>query len=190
MHRSVVLVAAWVGAGAAAVTLATAGVSMVGNQVTGSRPSPLSADEVRRELEAAEVANPSTNATDPGTGPTTTLGEPSAAGVSTTTTTRPGTAPSTRPGSSPTAAPSGPTTTTSEPVELRTYSLVGGTATLRFSPSGVTLVDAVPAAGYATEIEAVHDNGIRVEFESEDRRSRVEGWWDAGPRDQTDESAT
>lgn len=188
MRRSVLLVAAWLGAGAAAVVLATAGVSMVGNQVTGSRPSPLSADEVRRELEASEPSSTATGSTDPST-TTTSLATPAGADATTSTTVRSGTV-TTRPGTSPTTAPPAATTTTAEPVELRTYSLVGGTATLRFAPSGVSLVDAVPAAGFSTEIEPTHTNGIRVEFENEGHRSRVEGWWDGGPRDATEESSS
>lgn len=189
MRRSFLFVAAWLGAGVAAVALATAGVSMVGNQVTGSRPSPLSADEVRQELEARDLSTTTstTGPTEPST--TTSLGAPSGGEATTEATPRSGTA-TTRPGTSPTTAPPAPTTTTAEPVELRTYSLVGGTATLRFAPSGVSLVDAVPAAGFSTEIEPTHSNGIRVEFENESHRSRVEGWWDGGPRDATEESSS
>ena len=64
----------------------------------------------------------------------------------------------------------------------RSYDLVGGTATLRFSPSGVTVVVATPGAGFTVDIGESHGGGARVEFESDDHRSRLDGWWDGGPR--------
>lgn len=184
VRRTITYVAVWFAAGVGAVSLGTAAVSMVGNQVTGSRPSPLSADEVRAELSGDSG---STTTTVPGAVPTSTV--PPAVTGSTTSPTP--TAPTTT-----TAAPSGTggtspaTTTTTRPApppETRTYSLVGGTATLRFTASGVTVVVANPNAGYSVEGESTHDNGVRVEFRSEDHRSRVEGWWDGGPRDEVRE---
>jgi hypothetical protein len=58
---------------------------------------------------------------------------------------------------------------------------------LRFAPTGVTVVVASPNAGYAVDVEGTHGNGVRVEFRSEEHRSRVEGWWDGGPQDDTEE---
>lgn len=71
--------------------------------------------------------------------------------------------------------------------ETRTYALVGGTVSLRFEPSGVTVAFANPAGGFDVEVEEEHGNGVRVEFESESHRSRVTGWWDGGPRDEVDD---
>jgi hypothetical protein len=68
-----------------------------------------------------------------------------------------------------------------------TYNLVGGTATLRFSASGVTVVAAVPNAGFSAAVSQTHGTGKRVEFESDDHRSRVEGWWDGGAQDEVRE---
>jgi hypothetical protein len=56
--------------------------------------------------------------------------------------------------------------------------------TLHFSPKGVTVVLARPAAGYAYSVEDEHGDGIRVEFRGERGRSRVDAWWEDGPRDQ------
>lgn len=180
MRKSLLLVAVWLLAGAGALAAATVGVSTVGNQVTGDRPAPLSAAQVREELQAAATSSPTTSTS-----------------VSATTSTLPGATTT----AAPTTVPPGggfPTTTTtaggaaaaagsSEDSEVRTYSVVGGTATLRFTPSGVTVVAATPDPGFAVSIEAEESNGIKVEFENDDVRSRVTGWWDGGPRDEVRE---
>lgn len=179
MRKTIVYVAAWFAAGLGAVALASAGVAVVGNQVTGSRPSPLSADEVRSEL-AAE-ATPATAA------PDTTTSTTPGADVTATTAGSPATTPASRPATSPPATASPPTTNPQVPSEAWTYTLTGGTTTLQFEPSGVTMLVATPNAGYSVEVDPTHDNGIRVEFRSDAHRSRVEGWWDGGPRDEVDE---
>lgn len=170
MRRMITYVAVWLIAGATAVTLASVAVSTVGNQVTGSRPSPFSADEVRAELAGGDE--------------TTTTAPPDG-----TATTLPPVATSTTAGGSPTTAPHVPTTTTAPamPAEIRTYNLIGGTATLRFEPSGVTVQEATPKPGYSVEIEPDESNGWQVTFDSESHRSRVEGWWAGGPQDEVDE---
>lgn len=172
-------VASWLAAGAGAVALAGTGVSAVGNQVTGSRPSPLSANEIRRELTAS---HPITSTTDPDAGTTTVASSSS----TTTSTSVEGT-----------GTPAGPrtagaTTTTSTtaagPVAVtRTYALKGGTVTLDFAPSGVTYRGPTPRSGFNVSVEEEEDGGIRVEFSNETHRSRVTGWWDGGPRDEVRE---
>lgn len=183
MRKTITYVAVWFAAGVGAVTLGTAAVSLVGNQVTGSRPAPLSADEVRSELSgdagSATTTSPdaSTTSTVPPGGststtrvePTTSTSAPSGPGGTTPTTLR---TPSTQP--------------TSQP-ETRTYSLEGGTATLRFEASGVTVQEATPRPGYSVEVEPDHGNGWQVRFDSASHKSTVEGWWDAGPRDEVRE---
>ena len=86
-----------------------------------------------------------------------------------------------------TAAPPLPTegSTPAAPpaAETRTYNLTGGTASLRFTPAGVEVVFANPAAGFSVEVEPEHGNGVKVEFESGSHESRVDGWWDGGPID-------
>lgn len=185
MRRTLFYVASWFAAGVGAVALATVGVSMVGRQVTTTgRPAPLSAEEVRSELEAETV----TTTTAPGAATPTLPGGPGAA----TTTTRPGAEAATTtvpPGSGGSVSP--PTTAAPAPAPvLRTYALVGGTVTLSFSSSGVTPNTPTPNPGFTVEVTPTHDNGVRVEFrsDSDDRRSRVEGWWDGGPQDEVDES--
>lgn len=167
--RRSLLVLAWLLGGIAAVALATAAVSRVGNEVTGDRPSPLSADEVAAELAAeatGTTSGPPGAATPPDAGTASSLPPPSTA-LAPPTTTAP-----------PTTEPAG---------EVRTYALVGGTATLRFAPAGVTVVTANPNPGYQVELEPAHGSGVEVSFEGNHHKSQVEGWWDGGPRDQVEE---
>lgn len=170
MRRPALLVAAWLVGGLLAVVLASAAVGRVGNQVTGDRPAPLSAADVRDEL-AAEAAG--TTSTTAAAG----AEEPAPPTTATTSTTAPVAA--TTPG--PTEAPAGAD-------ETRTYPLVGGTATLRFSPAGVTVVAANPNPGFSVEVEQ-EGTGLEVAFRSDSHRSKVEAWWDGGPRDSVDEES-
>ena len=66
----------------------------------------------------------------------------------------------------------------------RTFTLTGGTATVRFTPDGVAVISAVPAAGYDTDVDDDDDGEgrTRIEFESDDHRSRLEVWWDGRAR--------
>jgi hypothetical protein len=174
VRRTLAFVALWFLAGAAATTVAWLGVSTVSDQLSGSgsHPDPLSADEI-----AAQATGASTSTT-VGTSTTTT---------STTSTTVPsGGTTTTTTVSTPTTQVAPPTTAPPAPV-TRSYDLVGGSATLRFTASGVTVVVATPRPGFTVEISDSHSNGKRVEFESDDHRSRLEGWWDGGPQDEVRE---
>jgi hypothetical protein len=172
VRRTVTFVALWLLAGAAAATVAWLGVSSVSDELAGSssHPDPLSDEEIRAEL--AEAAS------------TTTSAPPTSVTIPTTTTTTRGT--------TPTSAPP-PATTTSAPPSVaattRSYDLVGGTVTLRFSPSGVSVVVATPAPGFSVELGSTHGTGKQVEFEGEGHKSEVEGWWDGGPQDEVREDA-
>jgi len=173
MRRTIGFVALWFFAGAVATTVAWLGVSTVSDQLagSGSHPDPLSADEIR-DL-AATPGTSTTGAPDP-TGSTTTTSPPTR-GTSTPSTTA--------------VTPPPPTTGPPQPVQpvTRSYDLEGGTATLRFSPAGVTVVVASPAPGFTVDVGTSHDGGARVEFESDDHRSRLDGWWDGGPQDEVRE---
>lgn len=85
-------------------------------------------------------------------------------------------------------SPSPTPTSTSQQSELRSYQVVGGSVTLRFSPAKVEVVSVSPNPGFRVEIE---DEGyeLRVDFESETHRSRVKGWWENGPRDEVKEES-
>ena len=165
-------VALWLLAGAAAATVAWLGVSSVSDELAGSssHPDPMSAEEIRAQVAAAPSTTSST--------PTSTVAVP----VTTTTTS----------GATPTTQQPGVTSTTiarSVAATTRSYDLIGGTVTLRYSPAGVSVVVATPAPGFSVELGDSHDTGKKVEFEGEGHKSQVEGWWDGGPQDEVREEA-
>ena len=182
MRRTLTGIGLWVGAAIIAVVVAFQGVNVVGDQVTDERPAALAASDIEDRLADAS---------------TSTTGTPtSSASLPTTTTAAPDSVPSTD--VAPPPPTSGPTptspetvvpapTSTSPAAETRTYELVGGTAVLRFSPSGVEVVFATPNPGFSVEEEPEHGNGVKVEFESESHESRVDGWWDGGPQERVRE---
>lgn len=89
-------------------------------------------------------------------------------------------------GSSPSPLP----TTTAAAIETRSYDLVGGTVTVRFSAAEVELVSASPADGFALRpVEQEGPTDIRVEFRRTDDtwRSRLRATWDGGPEERIDE---
>lgn len=174
--KAAVYIGAWLFAGVAAVTAATIGVSMVGEQVTAERPAPLSATQVRDEL-AIDTAPSVTSSMSADEDSSDRAATASGDDASTTTAPSDHTAPANA--DHPPAA--GPVETT------RTYSLVGGTAILRFAPTGVTVVTATPNHGYSVDVEQEHGNGVKVEFESDAHESRVDGWWADGPVDRVRE---
>jgi hypothetical protein len=69
---------------------------------------------------------------------------------------------------------------------IRTFTLTGGTVTVRFSPDEVAVLSAVPTSGFETDVDA-DDGRTRVEFESDRHQSRLSVWWDGGPRHRIDE---
>jgi hypothetical protein len=69
----------------------------------------------------------------------------------------------------------------------QTFETTGGTATVRFSPGGVEVLGAVPAAGFAADVEAEDDGSTRVDFESDHHRSRLKVWWQDEPRHEVEE---
>jgi len=193
----------WLGAAALAVLLAWQGVARVGTGITDRAPRPLSAEDARAALgavpgaPAAGVPGPAP-AAEPSPGPAP-GGDNSGVATATTTTrprpavtppsTRPpvSTPPSTRPAA---PAPSSPAAPAAGSV-VRTYNLVGGSATLRFDPSGtVTVVWADPSPGYRVEVDNRSDGGVRIRFDGSSHRSEVEAWWDNGPQDRVDESGS
>jgi hypothetical protein len=174
MRRTIGFVALWLAAGVAATTVAWLGVSTVRDELAGSQshPDPLSAEEISDELAAA---------------PSTTLLEDAPTVSSTTTTVA---SPSSTTTTTTVVAPA-PPTTVAPPDEsvVRSYDLVGGDVTFRFSPSGTTVVVASPASGFTTEVGDSHSGGATVEFESESHKSRIDAWWDGGPQTEVREEA-
>jgi hypothetical protein len=66
--------------------------------------------------------------------------------------------------------------------ETQTFRVTGGSAALRFSPAGVTLLWATPDPGYEVRQEPGDRDGLRVEFEGASAESRIDAWWDGEPR--------
>lgn len=106
-----------------------------------------------------------------------------------------GTATPTGDGGTPTT--SAPTATTSAPPTSvpavtpvhRPYTVTGGTAVLSFSPEGVSPVSAVPSTGYTVRSTPHDSGGWRIEFEGPAGRSRIDAWWDGGPRESVEDAA-
>jgi hypothetical protein len=144
------------GAAWALAAAVAAGVAWAGIGVVGDQVT----DERPAPLSAAEVASrldePAPETTEPGPGSTTATSAPSAG------------APSTTVGG-----------------ETKTYDLTGGSVSVRFSPSGVTLLWARPHDGFEVDTDA--NDRVRVEFESDTHESRLEAWWQGGPRQEVEE---
>ena len=185
MKRTVALSALWVVVAVAAVTVAWQGVAVVGDQVTDERPAALAASDIEDRLAGATTT---TSGTDTST-TSSTSSAPSTSTVDSSTSTSPENTTTTAVRSTPATSTTSSPATTSAAGETRTYNLVGGTASLRFLPSGVEVVFANPAPGFTVEIEPEHVNGVKVEFESPTHESRVDGWWEGGPVDRVREKS-
>jgi hypothetical protein len=156
MRRLLTLTGAWLAAAIVAAGVAWQGVRLVGDQVTDDRSPSLTEEEIDAMVAAA-------TSEDAG----------GAANASTTT-------PTTSVPTSGSAAPSEP------PPEVRAWDLTGGSVSLRFAPSGVTVEYAQPRTGYQVRSQPSDDGGIRVEFDGPEGRSRIEGWWADGPQFEID----
>lgn len=77
--------------------------------------------------------------------------------------------------------PSSETATQPPEPATTTFAMTGGTATVRFAPGEVAVLSAVPSRGFETDVDN-EDGRVRVEFRSDDHRSRLEVWWDGAPR--------
>lgn len=186
MRKTVPFLAVWFLAGLGAVAVGSAGVSLVSRQVTDQRPAPLTPDQVEALVHEEATAT---------TAPTTTTSTTTVTVPPPTSVVPPTTAPGDPGGGTVATVPpptqvTPPTTQAPPPPPApsnKTYDLVGGTVTLRFSAAGVTVLAATPKPGFSVEVSSAHDNGKRVEFENDDHRSRVDAWWDGGPRDEVRE---
>ncbi|MDW3179274.1 MAG: hypothetical protein R8J94_17900 [Acidimicrobiia bacterium] len=122
------------------------------------------ADDAQRSLEAAA----STIAPTATTGSTTATTSPLSSAESTST------VPSTS--STTTVAPQ-----SSSPEQIRTFNLVGGTTAISFSSTAVEVLWATPNPGFDVEIKP-GSSSVRVEFESNEHKSRIDAWWSDGPQ--------
>jgi hypothetical protein len=149
--RTAGLVVLWGVGVAVAVAVASAGVDVVGDEIIEPAPA----------ISVASIGS--------------TTGQPGAveAGGSTTT--------GGDGGSGDPALDRSPGTSAPAAGQTMTFSVVGGTAVIEFSPSAVEVKWATPAPGYDVDTEP-EDGGVKVEFESEERRSRIDAWWAGGPQ--------
>ena len=183
------LAAGWAAVTLVATLVAWRGVTVVADEVTESRPSSLSDDEV------AQGAGDTTTSTAPAqtssTTATTTSGSPAPPGPQPSAPGNPATpAPTAAPTTSPpaTAPPPSPPAPSSE---TRTFDLVGGTVVVQFHGNGtVGLVSSQPKPGFERELHDAGPEKIDVEFESETHKSRLVARWEAGsPRGDVQEEA-
>lgn len=130
-------------------------------------PTTAPADDAQRSLEAVTTTN----------APTVTTG-------STAATTAPLSSPEST--SSTSSVPSTSSTTTVAPQttsaeQIRTFNVVGGTTAISFSGNAVEVLWATPNPGFDVEIKP-GSSSVRVEFESNEHKSRIDAWWSDGPQ--------
>jgi hypothetical protein len=130
----------------------------------------------------AGPARPSTSL--PAAASTPAGGTPSNAGATAATPT----APTATAGATTTRAAPATTTTAAlaptapAPAVTRTVSARGGTATIRLGSDEVVVVAATPNAGYTARVSRRSVTSVRVEFERDGARSRIDAWWDTEAR--------
>lgn len=174
VKRGAAFVAGWVVLTALAVVMAWQGVRFAQDEVTGERRNVLTAADIQEALAPAATAT-----TTAGTSGRSTSSTTSASGSTATTG---GTTPSV-------TAPTTAATSGSLAPVTRTYTMVGGTAQIRFTATSVTIVYARPAAGFEIDDESEDGTTVRVRFRSDTHESRLEAWWDGGPHDSVQEKA-
>jgi hypothetical protein len=175
VRRSLGMLVVWFLGTFLAAFVAWQGIAVVADAVTGDRPGDLTGDDVAAALAAASAAS-----TAPGGSASTTTSAP--AGSVTTASTA-----TTAPAGTATTAPTTSSPPATAEASTRNYSLVGGTVTVRFSPTAVTVISAVPRNGYSVELEQEGPTQVSVRFESDDHESRLDAYWSDGPRDEVEE---
>ncbi|GHA07017.1 hypothetical protein GCM10010372_02730 [Streptomyces tauricus] len=160
--RTLLALAGWTAAAAAATLTGLAAVEIIGDGITGSSDgTTLSSEQVERQLDAAKASASS----GPGGGSTTTT--PSA--TPTTETTTPG----------PTSTPPSPSTSTTAPAatatEVRkTFSAPGGTAIATCEGTTVRLLSWAPAQGYGVKSADPGPDDEHAEVRFEGTAGKVE----------------
>lgn len=194
MRPSVLVVAGWVTATVAVTGVAVAGVQIVSSRVVEPLPPIAAADPSTPPSPTPSVSDPSPTplVIDPTVSESPDPGQ-TVSPRPTTTPPRPTSSPSPTSTPTPTTSPTDDDDDDDEPTasELRSYSVVGGSVTLRFSPGKVEVVSVQPNPGFSVDIEGDGTAEASVKLESESHESRVKGWWEAGhgPRDEVREDA-
>lgn len=133
------------------------------------------ADSVTSELVAPTTA-PADDARSLEAGAATTAPTTSTTGSTAATTVPLSSAAPTSSTSSTTVAPS-----TSSAEQVRTFNLIGGTTAISFSSTALEVLWATPNPGFDVEIQP-GSSSVRVEFESNEHKSRIDAWWSDGPQ--------
>lgn len=195
MRPSLLVIAGWVTATVAVTGVAVAGVQIVSNRVVEPLPPIAAAEPTTSDVQSVgETPSPSSPPSESSPSPAVTSPSPTSSPTPTSTS-----APTSSPTSTSTPTPTTSPTTDddddddeeSTASELRSYSVVGGSVTLRFSPGKVEVVSVQPNPGFTVDIEGDGTAEASVRLESETHESRVKGWWEAGhgPRDEVREDA-
>ena len=209
--KAVTLVLLWLLASAAAIGVAWSGVGVLDDDLVAPAPAvviaegevgliseslddaDLAASGGRSTLEATGQSMSTTTSTSTTATTAETAATPSIATTATTSgTTNSATTRASASSSASTSATSMPATTTAttpqpEQFETKTFPLVGGVTSIRFSPSETKVLWATPNPGFEVRIEPESD-GVKVEFRSDDHRSRLDAWWENGPRHEIQEN--
>lgn len=113
------------------------------------------------------------------TTPTTTIRRTTTTRATTTTTSA--TTTTRRTTTSTTTSTSTTTTAPQPPPQTKTFDSTGGKAAIHFSAGDVEVLWATPKPGFTVTVD---DGGtsVRVEFESDQHESRIDGWWQDGPQ--------
>ena len=203
--KQIGFVALWLIATCTAVAVAWAGVSVVDDEIVDPAPAREIAAAVAAGSSAIATSNPEADgAAATTTAPssdrpgndtpattTTTRSVPTVTAPPTPTVTSPPTPTTPSPATTapPPVSPSTTTTTTvAAPAQTQQFNLVGGSTAISFSATGVTVLWANPNPGFDVDIEP-ESPGWKVEFRSDDHRSRIDVWWSGGPRHEIREEA-
>lgn len=183
MKRKIRIGAAWLGATALSVLIASAAVAGIRDRVvetpvalglptTTSTTVPLDPSTSTTIADVPTTALPSTTSTTTSTTEPPDVTVTTVAGSPVTTTTEPPAATTT------TTAP--PQTTTTFAVTHKTYDMVGGTVILAIGDSEVTLVSATPRPGFSADYEHTGPDEVEIKFVSGDHKSKLEAHWEDG----------
>ena len=165
MNRKLMYGVAWLAATMVAVVIASAAVGTVRSE--SEQPSATSPYFNTSTTVATDQSSTTSTGTPGSTSTTSSTAPSSGSSTSTTVTTLPGSTSST-------------SVTTTTPTSPKTYTLAGGTVTIAANDPTVTLVGAVPKAGFTVDVEHTGPDEVRVEFESENHESSFRAEWEDG----------
>ncbi len=185
MKRYMSIGAAWLGATALSVLIASAAVAGIRDRVVEApvaigiptTTTTLPADAGPTTLAPVTTTIVEASPTTAGVATTTEATLPPESATTTTTTKAPPT--TTEPPAAATTTTAPPTTTTTA-VSYVTYDLEGGTVVLAVGDGEVSLISATPRSGFRVDLEHSGPTKVEVKFESNDHTSKLTSKWDDG----------